>query len=309
MRVRESWVHATGRLARQGVADAGLEAEVLLRHALDMERAEFFAALNDRLASRDEALMGRLVQRRIDGEPLAYILGRREFYGLDFWVNPYVLIPRQETELLVDGVLEFAGSRPEQRLAIADVGTGSGVIAVAIAHHLPKATVYAMDSSREALEVADINRRRHSVTSRVHLRQGDLLEALQISVDVIVSNPPYLRADEIIGLPPEIRREPSCALNGGHDGLDTIRRLLCQAPSYIRPGGQLLMEIAPQQLDDVLLMGQDVFPTAEVSFRRDLSSAARVVSIGLPDHPPIWKVDGGRDLQTSASGTRPLGAR
>ena len=282
MRIRESWMRAGKQLADDGIVEASIEAEVLLRHALDMERADFFAALNDRLTPLQEEAAGRLLERRAAGEPLAYVLGHREFYGLDFCVNPHVLIPRQETELLVDKVLELSRESPEQRLQIADVGTGSGAIAVAIARNLPLATIYATDSSQEALDVAGVNVRRHRLSERVHLRHGDLLEVLTTPVDVIVSNPPYLRTSEIAGLQHEVTREPACALDGGTDGLDIMGRLFRQALHYMRPGGRLLVEIAPQQLEPVLRMGRQAFPVARISFDRDLLGSPRVVSIALP---------------------------
>ena len=279
----------TAKLEHAQIAEAGIEAEVLIRHALAMDRAQFFAALNEQLAPNREARIRRLVGRRMAGEPLAYIARRREFYGLDFYVNPSVLIPRQETELLVDKVLELFPVGPSdaqdglgRQVAIADVGTGSGAIAIAIAHHLPGATVYATDSSRRALDVADINRRRHAVAGSVHLRQGELLEALEAPVDAIVSNLPYLTTDELAGLPREIRREPSRALDGGADGLDIIRRLVREAPSHLCSGGRVLVEIAPQQVGSVLRFGREAFPAADLSVARDLLGLPRVVTIASP---------------------------
>jgi release factor glutamine methyltransferase len=282
MTVRESWVQTTRQMAQRRIADPALEAEVLLRRTLDVDRAHFFAALDERLAPQQQDMLNQFVRRRAAGEPLAYILGHREFYGLDFSVDPRVLIPRQETEVLVDQVLEFSTSRSEEGLAIADVGTGSGAIAVAIAHYVPGATVYATDSSPQALEVADINRRRHAVSERVVLRQGDLLDALEGPVDIIVSNPPYLTTGEMAGLQPEIRREPPSAIDGGAEGLDIVARLLRQAPSHLRHGGLLVVEIAPQQLERVLHMGMETFPTASVSHVRDLLGLPRALRICLP---------------------------
>ena len=280
MNVRESWVRATERLALTGVADASLEAEVLHRHALEADRAQFFATLHEPLAPSHQRQVDRSVRRRAGGEPLAYIIGRREFYGLDLFVNADVLVPRQETELLVDRVLEVAASHPECK-RIADVGTGSGAIAVAVARHLPDATVYATDSSEEALRVADLNRRTHGVAERVDFLHGDLLQPLPTPVDIIVSNPPYLSTGELSGLAPEVRREPASALDGGADGLRTIRRLLRQAPHHIRPDGCILIEIAPQQLDAVTGIAGEAFPSAHVSFARDLLGLPRVVSVQL----------------------------
>ncbi len=283
MRVGEWWARTTERLRKHVIADAGIEAEVLLRHAMDMGRADFFAALDVQLDPPRKELADRLLQRRVAGEPLAYILGNREFYGLDFCVNPSVLVPRQETELLVDAVLEHYKERPDQEPVIADVGTGSGAIAIAIARHLPRAAIYATDSSHEALMVADVNRRRHSVTDRVQLVQCDLLEALREPIDVIVSNPPYLTTEELTRGQPEIRREPPHALDGGKDGLDITRQLLRQARGHLRPEGLIVVEIAPQQLGPVMQMGTEAFPAAAVSFSLDLLDEPRIVSIMFPE--------------------------
>ena len=283
MRVRQSWVRIREELAEKGVADAGLEAEVLIRAALKTDRAGFFSNLSHRMTATQEAQVGDLLERRTAGEPLAYILGSREFYGLAFYVNPSVLIPRQETELLVDKALEYLRARSLERPAVADVGTGSGAIAVAIAHQVPGALLYATDSSRDALLVADANRRRHSVLDTVHLVQSDLLCGLQKRVNLIVSNPPYLRTGEMANLPGDVAREPRHALHGGVDGLDVTRRLIRQAPSHLQPGGQLLVEIAPQQLEAVLQTSYEAFAGGRVSFAHDLLGLPRVVIAQLPE--------------------------
>ena len=235
MSLRSAWMRARSRLERAGIADAALESEVILRHSLGIDRAAFFAALEEHPDSSALRLADSLVDRRKGGEPLAYILGRREFYGLDLLVTPAVLIPRQETELLVDSILEFGRGRPG--LAVADVGTGSGAIAVAAAVNLPACRVYATDASEAALRVAGDNCRMHGVEDRVELRHGDLLDPLDVRVDVIASNPPYVMTGELAGLAREIGREPVEALDGGPDGLDVIRRLFEQAPAALRPGG------------------------------------------------------------------------
>jgi release factor glutamine methyltransferase len=281
MRVQESWVGAANRLADHGVEVPSLEAEVLVRHVLGIDRAQFFAALSDGLHCPDEGEIDRLVGRRLAGEPLAYIQGRREFYGLELVVNPSVLVPRQETETLVDQVLELSKNMPEQGLRVADVGTGSGAIAIAIAVNLPRATLYAIDSSREALEVARVNCDNHDVSERVHLRPGDLVDALPCDMDIIVSNPPYIQSGELEHLAEEVRREPTIALDGGVDGLRVIRRLFQQAPPLLRPGGKLVVEIAPEQLESVSALARNTVPAGRVSFRRDLLGLPRAVVLSL----------------------------
>ena len=282
MRVGESLVQTAGRLSDEHIADARIEAEVLVRHVLGIERPEFFAALDERLTIHQRRRLSSLVRRRLDAEPLSYILGAREFYGLKLVVNPKVLIPRQETELLVDMALERCSTRPAgEKLHIADVGTGSGAVAIAIAVNLPQATVHATDASRIALAVADVNRRRHGVSHRVHLYEGDLLEPINHPVDVIVSNPPYIKTGEIDSLAPEVRQEPLWALDGGADGLDLTGRLIRLAPEYIRPGGHILVEIAPEQLARVSQLAREVFPRGRVSFAKDLLGLPRVVAVEL----------------------------
>ena len=277
MSLRSAWMRARSRLERAGIDDAALESEVMLRHALGVDRAAFFAALEEHPDSSALRRADSLVERRERGEPLAYMLGRREFYALDILVTPAVLIPRQETELLVDSILEIGAGRPD--LAVADVGTGSGAIAVAAAVNLPSCRVYATDTSEAALRVAGDNCRMHGVEDRVELRHGDLLDPLDVRVDVIASNPPYVMTGEIEGLGREIGREPVEALDGGPDGLDVMRRLFQQAPSALRPGGAMLVEIDPRQLQPVTSLAAAAFPGGRVSHRRDLSGRPRVVVV------------------------------
>ena len=236
--LREVWSRLAARLRDSGAADAEIEAEVLLRHTLGLDRAEYFAALSEPVPSKSVATADGYTNRRAEGEPLAYITGRREFYGLEFAVDERVLVPRQETELLVDLALEACAPRGGERIVVADVGTGSGAIAVVLASKLSRAVVYAMDASPGPLEVASANAERNGVRERVRLLQGDLLGPLPELADVIVSNPPYIPTEGLSGLPREVRREPAVALDGGPDGTTVISRLLEQAPSFLGAGTQ-----------------------------------------------------------------------
>ncbi len=277
MTIAECLAYLGRELADGGVTDARIEAEVLLRHALGVDRGGLYTALRQRLPAPDEGTANLLLGRRLAGEPLAYLVGHREFYGLDFIVEPGVLIPRQETELLVDTALELAAGRDEEEVRIADVGTGSGAIAVAIATQLPRARVYATDVSEAALRVAAANVRRHGVSDTVSLCSGDLLAALPEAVDVIVSNPPYISTAQMGVLAAEVRREPVRALHGGEDGLSLTRRLLEEAPGRLRRGGSLVVEIDADQLYDVRWATAIAMPGATVSFRRDLMALPRAV--------------------------------
>ncbi len=253
---------------------------MLVRHALGMDRAGYFASLSDAVSPESRTAAMAFVRRREEGEPLAYVTGHREFYGLDFRVDGRVLIPRQETETLVDCAIEHCAALGDAgTVSVADVGTGSGAIAVAVAARVPHATVTAIDVDADALEVADANRRRHGVEGRVGLACGDLLAPLDASVDVIVSNPPYIRSADMAVLPREVRREPARALDGGADGLAVVRRLLADAPPRLNAGGALFVEIGPEQLDEVQGMARLGFPGARVTHREDALGLPRVVCV------------------------------
>jgi release factor glutamine methyltransferase len=249
MKVKEALHNTAKTLAANAVEEAPLEAELLLMHAMDLGRTGLYVRLDDDLPSKCGAAIADLVSRRLRREPVAYILKNREFYGLDFYVGPGVLIPRPETETLVDEAKalvrrEFPSGNP----AIADIGTGSGAIAVSLACLFPKAKVYAVDISKQALDIAALNCIRHGV--RVELLQGDLLAPLPQPVDIVVANLPYVRDDELTALSEEIKDyEPHIALAGGQDGLDIVRRLIVDAPDKLRDGGAVLLEIAPAQVD------------------------------------------------------------
>lgn len=282
MIVKEALHSNAKTLATRATGESSLEAEVMLMHVLGADRAGLYLRLDDVLSPDGVDAIERMVERRLNGEPVAYIIGRREFFGSDFHVAPGVLIPRPETELLVEETIEIVERYyPAGDAVIADIGTGSGAIAVSLALRLPRARVYATDISRRALEIAAINRRRHNV--RVELLEGDLLGPLPEAVDIIVANLPYVRDEEMRSLSPEIwMHEPSVALAGGRDGLDVIRRLLAGAPGQLCPGGVILLEIAPDQLSTLAGWVSSRFPGATVSSAPDPSGAARMVRVSLP---------------------------
>jgi release factor glutamine methyltransferase len=287
---------ATEALQAAGIEDAWLEAEVLLRHTLRLDRAHLYARLHEDLSTGDQAAFHSFLARRLAHEPTAYIVGQREFYGLDLETTPAALIPRPETELLVEEAIARA-CLPErqapysERLLIVDVGTGNGAIAVALAVHLPQAAprrapvraLVAIDLSRQALALAIRNARRYGVESRVSFLQADLLAPLAQATDLIVANLPYVRSADWEALPPEIREhEPRAALDGGPDGLREIERLLGQAPSYLRPGGSLLVEMSPLQATPALALARRYFPGAAVRILRDAAGLDRLLVIDTP---------------------------
>jgi len=271
----------TDYLKAHGADTPRLDAEVLLAEALGCERIELYATFDAVPGDAPRTAFRQLVRRRAEGTPVAYLVGRRDFYSLSFRVTPDVLIPRPETEFLVMALLDLARGRPDgDSLTICDVGTGSGVIAVCAAKHLPGARVVAIDVSRPALEVARENVRAHGVEDRVESVESDLLAAVPAErrFDFVVSNPPYVTRAEMELLAPEVRDfEPHAALLAGDRGTEVIESLIPQAAEHLRPGGHLLVEINPVLHDAVqsLLAADNRFePGPPV---KDLARLPRVV--------------------------------
>jgi len=281
VRLREALRRAREVLSSQNIDDAHLEAELLLRHLLQIERAQLYADQEKELTTQQSQAYQELVQRRLNGEPSAYIVGQREFYGLDFYVDSRVLIPRPESELLIDKALEFAREHPNiSRPVIADVGTGCGNLAISLAVHLSQAKIYASDISQAALEVAALNCQRHKLSQRIHLLQGYLLEPLPESVDIIVANLPYVKDKELARLDPHVRDfEPHLALAGGNQGLDLIAELLAQTPGKLRQGGALFMELGEGQGAAALALARKKLPQSEAYLYPDLSGIDRVLGL------------------------------
>lgn len=256
-----------------------LDAEVLLADLLGVSRAGLIARLHDTVP-RDvfKAFQGRIA-RRERGEPVAYILGRKAFYGREFLVDARVLIPRPETELLVERALALLAETPAPR--IADIGTGSGCIAITLAAERPDALVIATDVSEGALAVARANAERHGVADRVDFRRGSLLEPLDAPVHLIVANLPYVGTEEMRVLAPDVATyEPHVALFAGPDGLALIRELLAQvSPAVLLPGGAIVLEIGYAQGAAVAQLARERWPEAQVVVHRDLAGLDRVVEI------------------------------
>jgi release factor glutamine methyltransferase len=237
----------TDFLRQKGADSPRLDAEVLLAFARQCKRIELYTAFEEVAPDDLREKFRALVKERAAGKPVAYLVGQREFFSLPLEVTPDVLIPRPETELLVVRALDLLKQNPALT-AVADVGTGSGAVAVALAKHAKTATVAAIDVSPAALEVARRNAQRHGVDGRVEFFEGDLLTAIpsERQFDLIVSNPPYVTSGEMAALPADVRQyEPTLALDGGPQGTTVIERLLPQAVERLRPGGWLLVEIGP----------------------------------------------------------------
>jgi release factor glutamine methyltransferase len=282
--LRESLQSTTQTLRNAGIADAPVEAELLLGHVLGMSKTQLYTEPERRLTSEKTKQLRKLVQRCLEHEPAAYILGHCEFYGIDFAINSCTFIPRPETELLVEQAVELALriSRQGKKINIADIGTGCGAIAISLALTLPQAKIYATDISASALRVAGMNCRRHAVSSQVELLQGNLLEPLAHPVDMVVANLPYVKDCEFEDLSPEIRQfEPTTALAGGKDGLDTIHQMLEQMPGKLTGEGSFLLEIGQGQGSLVTSLIKNYFPQANIELIPDLGSIERVVKVGL----------------------------
>ena len=276
MTIKQALHHARELLVANNIEDASLESEILLRHALHLSRVQLYQRLDGELIPEQQRVFHELLQRRLAGEPATYIIGHREFYGLDFYVDTSVLIPRPETELLVEKALALA--QKQSISTIADVGTGCGAIAISLALELTQTKIYATDISAAALEVARFNCQQHGVQDRIHLLQGNLIDALPEHVDLIVANPPYVKKRDLTC---QSGFEPGLALDGGDDGLEKVRQLCRQANGKLNAGGCLMVEIGQGQHEAVTNLLRRLFPSAQIEVTPDPGGIERVVSLNL----------------------------
>jgi release factor glutamine methyltransferase len=275
--IREVLDWTTQDFAGRGIASPRLDAELLVAKALDMDRVGLYLDLNRPLVDEERSAIRPLVARRREREPVAYILGHRDFYGRRFEVSPDVLIPRPDTETLVEHALECI---PEDRACrVLDVGTGSGAIAVTIAAERPLSLLTATDISDAALEVASRNAERLEVHSRIRFERADLLSGAE-QYDVIVSNPPYITQSEMASLQVEVREhEPVIALEAGEDGLDVVRALMAAAEPATARGAQMLIEIGAGQAASVVGFAAEHTAWQSVAVYPDLNRIERVVHL------------------------------
>lgn len=266
----------TKRFAEAGIDAARLEAQVLLAHALGCTRVQLYTGF-DRPLDEDELARARgLIKRRLAGEPVAYLVGTQEFWSLSFAVDERVLVPRHDTETVIQVVLDQVGER-QAPWRVLDVCTGSGVLAVTLARELAAARVVATELSPAAAEVARANAARLGVADRVEVREGDLLAPVAGEVfDVVVANPPYIATAVIATLDREVQREPRQALDGGVDGLDLLRRLVVAAPDHVAPGGLLVLEHGHDQGEAVRALCDATGGFAPAATVRDLGKQPRV---------------------------------
>jgi release factor glutamine methyltransferase len=272
---------AAMRLSAHKIEHARLDAEVLLGHALGRDRAWLLVHMQDRLGDAGRRVYENYIDRRAGREPLQYITGLQEFWGLPFIVTPDVLIPRPETELVVESAIrrEMTTAAP----IVVDLCTGSGCIAVSLAREHPRARIFATDRSGAALNVARMNARQNGVADRIRFLEGDLFEPLSETdligrVDVIAANPPYIRSEELPELQPEVRDfEPEMALIAGPDGTEIAERILNAAPNYLRSGGSLIMEMGMGQTNALRKIIAAAGAYAEPEVLKDLAGIERVI--------------------------------
>lgn len=275
--IKQAWQLGRAELHRSPTPT--LDARLLLEYALGRPHSYLVAHGDDALAPEAEARFRDGLARAARNEPIPYITGRAPFFGLELAVSPAVLIPRPETEMLVESAIRWAAAREGRPLRMVDVGTGSGAIAVALAAHLPRADVWATDLSTDALAVAEQNVLRHT-PGRVGLRAGDLLAPVAGRFDLIAANLPYVTDAEWTALDDGVKwYEPELALKGGPDGLALIRRLLAAAEDRLESRGLILLEIGWQQGDAALRLARSIFPGAAVALQTDFAGNDRLVTI------------------------------
>ena len=282
MQLKPALTSAITRLTAEHVPSPRMNAELLLMFALNCDRAYLYAHPERELTVDEQSRYDAALAERARGVPAQYITGHQEFWGMDLIVTPAVLIPRPETEHVIETVLDCAGRAhsPASPFRIADIGTGSGCIALALAKELPQAEIFATDISAAALEVAHVNAARHQFENRIQFREADLLSGLgkgfkENAFDFIVSNPPYVGESEADSVQLEVRKfEPRNAVFAGHTGLEVIARLIPQAHAALRPGGWLVMEISGTIAEEVKRLLRD---WNEVLIRPDLQLIPRVV--------------------------------
>lgn len=269
------------RLSAHGIEHARLDAELLLGHALGRDRAWLLVHMQDQFEGPGQRLYEKYIDRRAVREPLQYITGVQEFWGLPFIVTPDVLIPRPETELVVESAIR--SMRTVAAPVFIDLCTGSGCIAVSLAREYPRARIFATDRSEPALDIARRNARQNGVADRIRFLEGDLFEPLNETdligrVDAIVTNPPYIRSDELPALQPEVRDfEPEMALIAGPAGTEIAERIIGESPVYLRSGGSLIMEMGMGQTDALRTIIAAAGAYAEPEVLKDLAGIERVI--------------------------------
>jgi release factor glutamine methyltransferase len=290
--IKELLKVTTEYLEKKGIESPRLSAEILLAHQLQIDRVKLYLRFDQPLHEREVAGYRLLVKRRLSREPIQYITGVQEFWSMDFTVGPHVMVPRPETELLVEHALALCrgeGSTGDPCTRVLDLGTGCGAIAVAIARELEGVAVWASDVSQEALDMARRNAKKHGVEEKIEFVLSDLWQGFsnpQLTFDLIVSNPPYIRPEVMDSLPPEVREyEPRHALDGGDEGMYYIREIIQEAPRRLNPGGWILLEMDPDQTKEALGLVEANNSYGQKARIKDYSHNHRVVMAQKIDEP------------------------
>ncbi|MGD8230047.1 MAG: peptide chain release factor N(5)-glutamine methyltransferase [Desulfobacteraceae bacterium] len=290
--IKELLKVTTDYLAKKEIESPRLSAEILLAHQLDMDRVKLYLRFDQPLHDKEVTGYRSLIKRRLNREPIQYITGVQEFWSMDFAVGPQVMVPRPETELLVEHALALCRQKRSTEGScgrILDLGTGCGAIAVAIARELEGVAVWASDVSQEALDVARRNAKKHGVEERIEFVLSDLWENLsgqELTFDVIVSNPPYIKSRAMASLPPEVRGyEPWHALDGGEEGMLYITDIIREAPRHLNPGGWILLEMDPDQTEQALGLLEASDSYGQKVRLKDYSHTYRVVMAQKIDEP------------------------
>ncbi len=276
MTIREVLLEGTALLRSGNIDTPDLDASLILAWLLNTEKARLVLMWTEQISGETLRSYRSLIERRLDGESVAYIIGTREFWGLNFKVDPSVLVPRPDTEILVEAALVWIRQRPKEPLRVIDLCTGSGAVAVALKHECPRLSVEASDISGAALEIAEYNIRCILGDGTVKLYQSNLLDDIPGKFDLIVSNPPYVPRDVIPSLSKEVRREPLLALDGGEDGLEIIRNLVSAAAERLNPKGRIFLEAGPGQMAaiNMILQEKGFF---DIKIIKDLAQLDRII--------------------------------
>ena len=280
--ISEKINRATEKLQAAGIDTPRLDAEVLLAHVLNCRRLSLYVNSAEELSPEKIGRYEALIEKRAEHLPVAYLTGVKEFMGMKFAVTPEILIPRPETEILAQGVIERLLLEFGETLTLADIGTGSGAVAISILKFIENMTAEDVDISGEAIAIAKFNAKKLGVTDRINFTVGDLFAPLEgMTFNVIVSNPPYIPTGDLANLQEEVKNEPQIALNGGEDGLDFYRRIITDAPDFLKPGGFLAVEVGINQADEVKKLIEEDGRLGEVEFWKDLANINRVVAARL----------------------------
>ena len=283
MNISEKLIHVQKSFRSEGIPDSELEASLLIATALQQTRSTLYANLYEEISQTDINTIDVFVQRRLQREPLAYILGNREFYGLQLEVSRGVFIPRPETELLVDiAIARIRNMASRQPIRVVELGTGSGAISIAVASNVSGITSLATDISNVALGIAKRNAITHGVSDSVKFLRRDLLACFSDSIDVLIANLPYIKSSRVSALAPEIYlHEPIEALDGGEDGCRLILQMLEQAKQLVRQDSTILLEMDPEQFTIIGLHARKLWPAAHLTSHVDLSGSDRILEITI----------------------------